>query len=237
MCFHAAIPSSKALRKKFNAMEINYDAPEIFHVSGFQRPFLPVTLAQSPKVINTAQWKLIPNWITSEKDAAQYANTLNAASETIFEKPSFSKYIQHQHGLLYVNGFYEPHQPAYQKETTHYFIQQPQQEIFTLGIVYSHWMDPFSQTSKTTFSIITTPASAFMENIHNVKKRMPLIISPQERQDWLQACKAEEISSFFKPSDVPLVTHQVKRLSTTKNTNTPEQQLPFTPDVQQSLFD
>jgi putative SOS response-associated peptidase YedK len=42
-----------------------------------------------------------------------------------------------------------------------------------------------------TFSIVTTKANAFMEQIHNKKKRMPTILTETQASDWLNPSLSE----------------------------------------------
>ncbi|HAF36714.1 MULTISPECIES: SOS response-associated peptidase family protein [Sphingobacterium] len=86
MCYHTSTPSTAQLVKEFKNLHVHYQNEEIFHVSGFTRPYLPVTLNEDQDSIVAARWKLIPFWVKTEDDAAKYANTLNAESESIFEK-------------------------------------------------------------------------------------------------------------------------------------------------------
>lgn len=117
MCYHTSTPSTAQLIKEFKNLQVHYQHEEIFHVTGFTRPYLPVTLNADPSSIVPARWKLIPFWVKTEDDAAKYTNTLNAESESIFEKASYKNYILKNRDLLYVNGFYEQHKVAGQKET------------------------------------------------------------------------------------------------------------------------
>lgn len=41
MCYHVAVPPKKKLQQQFPAKKIAYEQPELFHVSGFVRPYLP----------------------------------------------------------------------------------------------------------------------------------------------------------------------------------------------------
>ncbi|HAK29167.1 MAG TPA: SOS response-associated peptidase [Sphingobacterium sp.] len=167
MCYHTSTPSTKQLVDALQGKNVHYQNEEIFHVSGFTRPYLPVTLNESQDSIVAARWKLIPFWVKTEDDAAKYANTLNAESESIFEKASYKNYIGKTRGLLYVNGFYEPHKVAGQKETENYYIYTPTKEIFTIGVVYSNFKDYETNNVYPTFSVITTAANPLLEEIHN----------------------------------------------------------------------
>lgn len=225
MCYHTATPSKKQLKKAFADKEIAYAGEEIFHVSGFVRPTLPVTLNENPTFIEGARWKLLPFWVKTEADAAKYANTLNADADSIFEKASYKNYIGKTRGLLYVSGFYEPHQVKGEKESQNYFIYKPAHEIFTLGIVYAPWKSQETGEFFNTFSIITTEANELLEEIHNVKKRMPLIIGSDDREGWLNAQDQEEVERYFKPYAGELDAHQVYRVTAARGEDTNKKEI------------
>lgn len=224
MCYHTAHPGKGELKKQFHSKEVVYDQQEIFHTSGFGRPFLPVTLGVEPGLIVEARWKLIPYWVKDEEQAKRYANTLNAEGESVFEKASYKPYIAHQRGLLYVTGFYEPHKVAGQKQTENYFIYLPHREIFTLGIVWAMF------NSYPTFSILTTPANPQVALIHNEKKRMPLVIDPADRRAWLSLnSDPAEVRSLIKPWEGSFEAHRVTRVTGMRageDTNHPDIQRP-----------
>ncbi|HIY74825.1 MAG TPA: SOS response-associated peptidase [Candidatus Sphingobacterium stercorigallinarum] len=216
------------LEEKYGGKVIVYDKDIYFHVSGFERPFLPVTLSGDIDTIKPARWKLLPFWVKTEADAAKYANTLNAESESIFEKASYKNYIGKNRGLLYVNGFYEPHSsPTGAKEN--YYIYTPSKEIFTLGIVYSDWTDQATGETYPTFSVITTPANPLLEKIHNEKKRMPLIIPPDNRDAWLHAQGKDEITELMQTYTGELDAHRVVRVTAARGEDTNR------PDIQDAI--
>lgn len=213
MCYHTSSPSRKSLEQGFPTKKVDYSGENIYHISGFARPFLPVELNTIPNTIDAAQWKLLPFWVKNEDAAKKYANTLNAESETVFEKASYKSYINKYRGLLYVDGFYEPHKVAGQKDTDNYFIYQPEHKIFTLGIVVAPWTDQSTGELINTFSILTTPANELLSEIHNEKKRMPLIIGEDDRAGWLNASGKSEIQSYFKPYIGDLSSHRTIRVT------------------------
>jgi len=229
MCYHVSTPDITYLKKARPSKEVTFEGSEIYHVSGFARPFLPVTLNNQDDKIVSARWKLIPFWVKTEDDAKKYANTLNADSGTIFEKASYKNYIMKNRGLLYVNGFYEPHKVAGKKDTENYYIYTPSKEIFTLGIVFSDFKDYDSGETYPTFSIITTDANPLLAEIHNEKKRMPLIIAPQDEDVWLHASNKDDIIKLMKPYDGELSSHQVERVTDPKLTDTNH------PDIQKAI--
>lgn len=228
MCYHVST-GGKDERKRLIANDkrkIRKEWIQKFHVSGFTRPFMPVTLNSEPNIIDEAQWKLIPFWVKDEDGAKTYANTLNAESGEIFDKPSYKPYILKNRGLLWVDGFYEPHKVAGVKETDNYYIFKPSHEIFSIGIVWAPWENKDTGVVTNTFSVITTPANELLAEIHNEKKRMPLIITEENRNAWLAANSKEEIESFFIPApDKYLDGHRIGMRVTGKGDfNVPEVQ-------------
>lgn len=223
MCYHTANPGKKELKKTFEEKTVYYDQPEIFHVSGFVRPFLPVTLNSDVDSIISARWKLIPYWVKSEQDANRSANTLNAVGEEIFEKKSYKDLIGKYRGLLYVNGFYEPHASNGKTNDQNYFIYSAERAIFTLGLVYNIWKNEEGKEYPT-FSILTTESNNLLSRIHNVGQRMPLIIPAEKRDHWLFAKDQHEIKELIVPYEGELNSHRTVEVTKIrgKDTNVPE---------------
>jgi len=230
MCYQVATPSKNKLKTKFKDKNISFIEEEKPHISGFTRPYLPVTLNGEADSIIAARWKLIPYWIKNENEANKYANTLNAEGESVFEKASYKHYIGSSRGLLYVNGFYEPHKVEDVKKSETYYIYTPTKEIFTLGIVYSMFSNQETGEIYPTFSVLTTPANPLLAEIHNEKKRMPLIISPQDRENWLFAKEKNDIQKLIKPFSGELDANKVLP-EISENTKATKQ-----PNIQLALF-
>lgn len=225
MCYHASVPDYIQFKIHFPTKKITYDMDKpYYHVSGFTRPFLPVTLNNEPEVIQGAQWKLLPFWVKNEEQAKKYANTLNAESESIFEKASYKNYIKKYRGLLWVDGFFEPHKNRVTGASENYYIYEPDKRIFSLGIVFSPWVNEETGEVRNTFSIITTKANELLAEIHNEKKRMPLVIPEADRDAWLFADGKEQIESLMVPYEGEFSAHKVHRVTAdrTGETNRPD---------------
>lgn len=167
-----------------------------YHVSGFAHPQLPIVNKDG---IFEYQWGLIPANTRNATEAATIQNmTLNFVTETVFEKKSFKNVIMQQRCLLGVNGFFESRDVNTLKYPYH--IKLKNESIFSLGCIYDTWVDEKTGEVRNTFSIGTTPANPMMEKIHNVKKRMPLIIDRSNEKDWINpALNKEEIKELMKP--------------------------------------
>jgi putative SOS response-associated peptidase YedK len=189
MCYNASYlekKKSKLAERYKNALPPNwksnigeFEVPTYYFVNGFEHPKLCIIKHDG---IFLYEWGLIPDW--AKDDSFFQNNTLNAVGETIFEKPSFKTAIVSQRCILPVSGFFEWRQLNNKKYPYHIKIEG--QEIFSLAGVYDTWVDKDTGEVKDTFSIITTPANELMEKIHNVKKRMPLILNQNDEKTWLE---------------------------------------------------
>lgn len=176
MCYH--VSSSLAsdqlmtiLNKKVVLHAENYTPGHHFH--GFSKPYLPVVSTLNPEALDFFRWMLVPGWVKDEKKFK--ANTLNATCEDLFEKPSYRSYWKNR-CLIAVSGFFEPHQVPGLKSSQTYYVRPKQGELLTLGGIFSFW------NKIPTFSIITVPASPLLEEVHNMKKRMPLILEGESAE-------------------------------------------------------
>ena len=112
--------------------------------------------------------------------------------------------------------------------------------IFCFAGIYSRWVDKETGEMINTFSILTTTANPMLEKIHNLKKRMPVIIPPDGYEKWLQKdLPQEEIYKFLMPYPESLMENHTisKRItSRTEPSNHPETIEPFNYSELSSLF-
>jgi putative SOS response-associated peptidase YedK len=157
--------------------------------SGFAFPLVPVVTNKEMDSIHLYHWGLIPHWA---KDKELRKNTLNARIETIEEKPSFRSYVKNR-CLVLIDGFYEYQwQDPKGKVKKPFLMTMPDGEPFALGGLFSHWTDKTSGDILSTFTILTMDANEQMAEIHNTKKRMPLILRRDTEMDWLEG-KIEKV--------------------------------------------
>ena len=156
-----------------------------YHVNAFAHPQCPVI--GSGNQLKFENWGLIPFWTKTIEDAKRIENmTLNARSETLFEKPSFRTPIKKNRILIPSTGYFEYHHED--KETIPYFIYLKNEEIFSIGGISDTWINKETGEEIETFSLITTPANKFTGWIHNGGKnpqRMPFIIPQSFEEKWV----------------------------------------------------
>ncbi len=232
MCFNISIARQKKyIEKQFNA---HFVKPEEFkkayHVSAFKTPFHPVITSDDPDQIKLFQWGLIPFWAENIETANKIKyQTLNARSETIFNKPSFKYSINKRRCLIIVDGFFEYRDQNRIKYP--YYIRFKNKQLFALAGIWDSWSAKNKDQTIETFSIITTRANPLLSKIHNIKKRMPVILLDENQKDWLDLkLTKNRIKDLLKPyQGNDLEAYPVSRLISKRGaeTNRPDVIEPF----------
>lgn len=183
MCFHSKqSKSAQALKHRFKASFETEDQYQPAIYNGFQHPKTPVITNRADKIIQLYSWGLIPYW---SKDDSIKKNTLNAKIETIHEKPSF-KDVVHNRCLVLSDGFYEwKWLDEKGKHKQKYLLTLPDNDAFAFAGLYSTWTNPNTGKVLNTYTILTTEANELMCEIHNTKKRMPVILNHTDERNWL----------------------------------------------------
>jgi putative SOS response-associated peptidase YedK len=234
MCYKYATPKLDELIEFFNDQPTYQirDYQHYYLADGFVHPMMGITTIEEPRVIQEGYWGLIPAWAKTVEQAKDIAlKTLNAVSETVYEKPSFKNYIGKYRCLIWVQGFFEWQHRDNGKNKIPHFIYMKDQKPFSFGGIYSKWPHPETGEIITTFSILTTPANTLMSEIHNSKMRMPLIIAPEQREQWLSPMQQEDIQAMMQTfPDGGLAAHTISKLITTRgvDNNVQEVQEQFT---------
>jgi putative SOS response-associated peptidase YedK len=220
MCFHNALSkTAQDIEHRYSAKYRHIPKHQpVFHKSAFTYPNWPVVLNSNE--IDEFSWGLIPSWIKSIEEAHKIRTfTLNAASETVFEKPSFSKSIKTRRCLIPSTGFFE--WQTIGKNKYPYFIHLRNIPVFSMAGIWDEWIDRGTGEIVKSFSILTTTANLTMEKIHNTKKRMPLILTPDLEASWLTMDLSEkDIKKLCFPiHDSLMEAYTVSKLVSSKNIN------------------
>tara|TARA_R110002073_G_scaffold4213_1_gene27957 strand:- start:98353 stop:99084 length:732 start_codon:yes stop_codon:yes gene_type:complete len=190
MCYSTALRKSreKIVQKLLIQLPADFEIPEeyqpYFHLNGFTHGNLYIIKMDEPASIYPASWGLVPQWANEDPQSfLKKSNTLNARSETIFEKSSFKQSAEEQRCLILADGFYEPHHEN--GVTIPYFCYQPSKEypegdLFMFAGLYTE-LDADVYTA----TILTTTANDFFAEVHNKRKRMPLVLADDLYEDWL----------------------------------------------------
>lgn len=204
-----------------------------YHENGFDFKASPILTTGKPGELQLFNWGMIPFWVKDLPSALKLRiSTLNCISEEMFEKPSFRDAAKEgKRCLIPCTGFYEWRwlDPSDKKSKKFpYLIQLTGQPLFSIGGLYSRWIDRSAQTKHYTYTVLTTRANALMEKIHNSKLRMPVIIPREYEKDWLNpALNKDDVLALCEPvSDSAMSAYTIsKRItSKTEETNVPEVQ-------------
>ena len=204
MCFHSK--QSKSAVQVENRFKAKIDVIDLFqpndNINGFDFPLTPIITDKNPKIITHFNWGLIPTWSIND-DIKKL--TLNARIETLEEKSSFKNSINNR-CLVIANDCYEwQWLDKKEKNKIKYEIGIGNDDLFAFAGLYSEWINKETGEVKHTYTIITTQANGIMSEIHNTKKRMPIILKPEDEQKWLQN---EAVQNFAYPYQVHLVTNK-----------------------------
>jgi len=168
-------------------------------------------------------WELIPHYFktwpelesfrkgglnpkTGKKDPPR--NTLNAISEEMLKKPTYRSAALKRRCLVMSSGFYEWRHftpPGTKKDIAYpYLIRVKDREYFFMAGIWQPWTDQETGETLEGFALLTTKANSIMEQVHNAKKRMPLILSEELAREWIRDGLTEdrinEIVSYQIPS-------------------------------------
>lgn len=140
--------------------------------------------------LDLLRWGLIPSWAKEESVGSRM---INARAETLAEKASFKRLLNTRRCLIVADGFYEWMQEPGSKAKTPMYIKLKDDEPFAFAGLWDSWKNPAGEPIRTC-TIITTEPNELMARIHN---RMPAILSPDARQEWLDPTN----------HDLPLLSH------------------------------
>ncbi|WP_139854924.1 SOS response-associated peptidase [Aequorivita sinensis] len=187
MCYETALTKKKKeVKENFNKDFANPEQYEIYyHRSGFTHPNLQIVKMNEPNTIYPAEWGYVPSWGMRDITAFRKKyNTLNIKSETLFQGLSKEAAFENR-CLIIADGFFEPHKTA--GNSIPYFCYIPtdkyadNRDLFVFGGIYSEIED---DTNQFTCSILTMEANPFFTEVHNVKKRQPLVLDEELYGEW-----------------------------------------------------
>ena len=231
MCFYNGIDISRSEHIRLKGLEIELGMyREQLHrplQSGFvfgEWPVLkPLEGGRGAELV-MMHWEFIPHYLrtlaelehfrkgglnpkTGKKDPPR--NTLNAIGEEMLGKVTYRDAALKRRCLVLSSGFYEWRHftpPGTGKDFAYpYRIVLPGHEYFFMAGIWQPWTDRESGETMDTFAIVTTKANPLMEQVHNKKRRMPLLLEEDLAWEWIQsgltAERIDEIVRFSLPSE------------------------------------
>ena len=219
MCYRYSVPGPDTVKKTFQ-VKIGSNFEKRYHAGAFEDVKLPVITNEKPEQVDLFNWGLIPFWVKDEKTAGDISQrTINARSETIFEKPAFRNSAGKKHCLVIADGFFEWR--YYQGINYPYYIKLKDKDAFAMAGLWDCWDNKASDEQVYTYTIITTKANPMMAKIHNKKKRMPAILKDEDYQKWISSSISEEESmNLLKPfNEKEMEAYTISKLITARDQN------------------
>lgn len=96
---------------------------------------------------------------------------INARAESALDRPMFGESVQHRRCIIPARGFYE-----WNKSKEKFSYERKDFQVLFMAGCYNWYAD------QERFVIFTTEANSSVMPVHN---RMPLILEPEELEDWV----------------------------------------------------
>ncbi len=129
---------------------------------------------------NVSKWGLVPSW---SKEAPTSKGLINARAETITEKPSFREAFKSRRCIIPASGFYEWQKKGTGAKQPFYFYLK-EKDVFGFAGLWEEWLNKLTGELLETCTIITTEANEVLKPVHD---RMPVILKPENYDEWLDA--------------------------------------------------
>lgn len=175
--------------------------------SGFEYSDWPIiiwsTALQQPEMIR-GHWEFLAPWLrTMEevKSGREKYTTLNAVGEQMLGSRLYREAALHRRCLVPSSGFFEwrhwKPEGAKKDLAIPYFVHLPGKPLIWMAGIWQNWTDLQTGEHLAGFAIVTTAANGLMAQVHNKKKRMPLILPDEQAWHWLNPdIKEKEIQAI-----------------------------------------
>ena len=164
-----------------------------FNIAPESSPNIPVIIRHlGSNECRLMRWGLIPSWA---KDPTIGNQTINARAESLTEKPAFKGLVGSRRCIIPADGFYEWRKEGKRKVPMWVYLKT--KEPFGLAGLCDVWRKP-DRKKVESFTIITTEPNDLVRPVHD---RMPVILRPEDEEQWLDASRAPfaKAQSLLKP--------------------------------------
>ena len=195
MCYNTRQSRKKAELEKWLQAEavLKDNEPTLeliyYNASGWTHPVMWMLPQEYPNQLLPSMWGLMPSK-QRQADYQEYFKNprtfggLNAQSEKLFDHFIYRYSWEHRRCLIPVDGFFEPHNTRVKVKgkdfkVPFYFHRKDGDPLYLAGI-YTHTAD-----DRWTFTVLTKAATPLFAEVHNDKKRRPVLIAEENRDAWL----------------------------------------------------
>lgn len=176
---------------------------------------MPILLYDKQRIVRPMRWGLIPKWA---KDPTNLPMFINARSETLKEKRSFSNLLEANRCVVITDGYYEWEKSASGKQP--YYISKPDRSILPMAGLWSQSIDSQGITVFT-YTVITSAANRDLEFIH---PRMPAILNNENLDIWMNCTmnNPERALELLQPFQNVLNVYPVSMAVNNVRNNSPQ---------------
>lgn len=143
---------------------------------GVPIPALVWSTKRRRREMHALKWGFVPEW-SKERNS----KFINARSESVFEKPSFSNAVASRRCIIPADGYYEWHP----KNKERYYVEPLEDEPLSMAGIWEPWKDPVTGAMSLTCAIVTQDSEGHM-SADPVHHRMPLLLKEGEWDRWLK---------------------------------------------------
>jgi len=164
------------------------------------------TVGGEDRELVRATWGLVNTW---DRDRNGAARQINARSESVEDRPAYREAFRTTRCIVPADGFYE--WTGDRESRRPFWFHRPDDGLVLFAGLFAEAQLPGEVRPTTTFTIITTPASGAVSQIHD---RMPAILNTAEAaDDWLHRGQpADRLRELLQPSPADaLVARAVSR--------------------------
>lgn len=217
MCGRYILAQLAAAERAFKLASTQWRFTASFNIAPTQS--VPVVrLSEGVREGVMMRWGLIPFFAHGE--APKYS-TINARIETLTSAPSYrTPWKRAQRCILPASGFYEWHSPT-EGARQPFYIHLADQEVFGFAGIWDRSTRADGSVIESC-TIVTMPANALLQEIHNDRQRMPAILKAEDHEAWLGAPPDEALRLLAPYPAELMVAYRVSPRVNSPRNNDPQ---------------
>jgi len=199
MCTRVTLASDKkTIAEAFPGVELPDDIPPRYNIAPTDDLYAVTVTDEGTRRLVKLKWGLVPAWA---RDETVGRKLINARAETVSDKPSFRKPFRDTRCLVVVDGFYEWAAAPDGKTRVPYRFTVEGGVPFALAGIFDNWKGEGGEVSGIelqTCAVITTASNSLVGSVHG---RMPVIMSPEDYDAWLDPDMHDkkELAGMLRP--------------------------------------
>lgn len=215
MCYYNGVKVTRAEFIRLKQLEkaiaqLNFlNKPLLIGFEYSNAPVLKRIVGKEDFEVTEMEWGFLPPYLKNRESVTKFRHgykdaagkfhtpitTLNAVGEELLlPGKMYRDAALNRRCLVLSSGFYEwrhvhplgkTGKPLKTPAKYPYHIFLPGQEFFFMAGIWQAWTDKDTGETVDTFAIVTTAANPLMQQVHNSKKRMPVILTEDLAWEWL----------------------------------------------------